>query len=87
MQTAILADVENPCDVLVIEAGSGAGFVPESLNRGFVESLTGGENLERHIPFQSLIDRAKHGPHAAAADPFLDPEVFQRYVCGIKQAV
>ena len=75
------ADFKNRQDIRMIQSGSGAGFLLETLHSFCVVAEFGGQNFQRDIAFQFGIAGEIHFAHSAGADLFADfitPEFFAR---------
>ncbi len=78
VQPPILADVERPGDVRVVQAGGAAGFIAKPQHARTIAGMGRAEHLQGDGPLQALVDCLEDRTHAAVADPLLDAEVIQR---------
>ena len=74
MEHAVLADAEDPGDVLVVELGGRSALLVESLDDLGVDGLVGGEQLEGDLAVELGIQGTEDRPHPPDADGLLEPE-------------
>src|SRR5437870_5657921 len=68
MNAALLADGVDRDDVLVVQAGGGAGFIVEALQLPWIERGSEGEHLEGDAAAERDLLRFIDDAHAAPAD-------------------
>lgn len=73
----LLTDIIHPGNVLMIELGSGFGFIVESLTGFRFGRMFCGEHFEGDDPIQPGVPRPIDPSHAAAPDQLEDFEMFE----------
>ena len=77
MQTAVLAHVEHPCDVVVIQTRRRTSLVAEPLHRSGVSRLERAQDLQRHRTTQAGVAGTEDRTHPTHTNPLVDDEMIQ----------